>query len=126
MHNIDVMRQELYIGESIISAFMDLPDSTKDNLKARQDLALICNQLMVELKKYGGRTHAPFCLKFRKKKTSDDMDEKLKFLDGYGVGFRIAANLKTRKLTELKSHDYHIIMERCLPLMFRWYLHNEV
>jgi hypothetical protein len=27
-------------------------------------------------------------------------------------------NLKIGKFSELKSHDYHIIMERLLPVMF--------
>jgi hypothetical protein len=31
-------------------------------------------------------------------------------------------NLKTNKITGLKSHDYHIMMERLLPIMFRGYL----
>jgi hypothetical protein len=46
----------------------------------------------------------------------------LKFLDGYAVGFRRAVNLKTNKITGLKSHDYHIMMERLLPIMFCGYL----
>eukprot|EP00267_Zea_mays_P041736 XP_020393661.1 serine/arginine repetitive matrix protein 1-like [Zea mays] len=41
--------------------------------------------------------------------------------DGYAAGFRRAVNLKTNKITGLKSHDYHIMMERLLPVMFRGY-----
>jgi hypothetical protein len=46
----------------------------------------------------------------------------LKFPDGYAAGFRRAVNLKTKKITGLKSHDYHIMMERLLPIMFCGYL----
>jgi hypothetical protein len=35
----------------------------------------------------------------------------LKFLDGFAAGFRRAINLKTWKLTGVKSHGYHVIME---------------
>ena len=35
-------------------------------------------------------------------------------------------NVKTGKLNGLKSHDYHIIMERLLPIMFRGYLNDDV
>ena len=35
-------------------------------------------------------------------------------------------NVKTGKLNGLKSHDYHIIMERLLPVMFRGYLNDDV
>jgi hypothetical protein len=38
--------------------------------------------------------------------------KKIKFSDGYVVGLKIAVNLKTGKLTGLKSHDFHILMER--------------
>jgi hypothetical protein len=31
-------------------------------------------------------------------------------------------NLKTGKLTGLKSHDFHILMERIIPVMFRGYM----
>jgi hypothetical protein len=41
-HNLDVMHQECNVAESIISMVFDFKDKTKDNLKARQDLAEIC------------------------------------------------------------------------------------
>jgi hypothetical protein len=50
------------------------------------------------------------------------MDEKNKFSDGYASGLKRAVNLKTRKLTRLKSHDFHILMERIIPVMFRGYM----
>jgi hypothetical protein len=50
----------------------------------------------------------------------------LKFLDGYEIGFRRAVNLKTNKITGLKSHDYHIMMERLLPIMFRGYFNASI
>jgi hypothetical protein len=50
----------------------------------------------------------------------------LNFPDGYAVGFRRSVNLKTGKFSRLKSHDYHIIMERLLPDMFRGFVKNDV
>jgi hypothetical protein len=50
----------------------------------------------------------------------------LKFLDGYAAGFRRSVNFKTGKFFGLKSHDYHIIMERLLPVMFRSFVKNDV
>jgi hypothetical protein len=46
--------------------------------------------------------------------------------DGYAAGFRRAINLDTGKLSGVKSHDYHIFMERLLPVMFRGYLDDDV
>jgi hypothetical protein len=68
MHNIDVMHQERNVGESILSTCISFTDKTKDNYKAKKDLALICNQPSLELKSRGGKPRAPFCLKARDRK----------------------------------------------------------
>jgi hypothetical protein len=68
MHNIDVMHHEHNVGESILSTCMSFVDKTKDNHKARKNLALLCNRPSLELKSCGGKPHAPFCLKARDKK----------------------------------------------------------
>jgi hypothetical protein len=38
------------------------------------------------------------------------------------VGLKRAMNLKTGKLTRLKCYDFHILMERIIPIMFRDYM----
>jgi hypothetical protein len=63
MHNIDAMHQEHNMSESIISPCMGFPGKTKDNMKARQDLAELCNHPSLELKVNGGKPRASFCLK---------------------------------------------------------------
>jgi hypothetical protein len=35
-------------------------------------------------------------------------------------------NVTTEKLTGLKSHDYHMIMERLLPIMLQGYFDDAV
>jgi hypothetical protein len=50
----------------------------------------------------------------------------LKFLNGYAAGLRRSVNMMTWKLIGLKSHDYHIIMERLLPIMFWGYFDDVV
>jgi hypothetical protein len=63
MHYIDVMHEECNMGERIISTCMGFLGKTKDNMKARQDLAELCNRPSLELKVNGGKPHASFCLK---------------------------------------------------------------
>jgi hypothetical protein len=48
-HNIDVMHQERNVAESIISMCFDIKDRTKDNIKARKDLAEICDRPALEI-----------------------------------------------------------------------------
>jgi hypothetical protein len=50
----------------------------------------------------------------------------LKFPYGYAAGFRRAINMEIGKINGLKSHDYHIFVERLMPVMFRAYLNNDV
>jgi hypothetical protein len=50
----------------------------------------------------------------------------LKFPDGYAAGLRQSVNMMTWKIIGLKSHDYHIIMERFLSVMFRGYFDDAV
>jgi hypothetical protein len=68
IHNIDVMHQERNMGESIISTCMDLIGKTKDNIKARKDLAELCNRPTLELFKSGGKPRASFSLKANQRK----------------------------------------------------------
>jgi hypothetical protein len=52
--------------------------------------------------------------------------KKLKFPDGYVAGFRRAVNLESGKLSGVKSHAYHIFMERLIPVIFYEYLDDDV
>jgi hypothetical protein len=126
MHNIDVMHQEHNMGESIISTCMGFPSKTKDNMKARKDLAELCNRSCLELKVAGGKTDASFCLKPQQRNVVMRWMKGLKFPDGYAAGLRRSVNMMTGKLIGLKSHDYHIIMEILLPVMFRGYFDDIV
>ncbi|XP_037451250.1 uncharacterized protein LOC119321825 isoform X3 [Triticum dicoccoides] len=49
-HNIDVMHNERNVAEAIFNTCFDIPDKTKDNVKARKDLAEICNRPSMHLK----------------------------------------------------------------------------
>jgi hypothetical protein len=50
----------------------------------------------------------------------------IKFPDGYAAGFRRSVNMKTMKMNGLKSHDFNIIMERIMHVMFRGYISDVV
>jgi hypothetical protein len=114
------------MGESIISTCLNITDKTKDNPKARKDLALICRRPTLEIGENQKKPRAPFSLKPKRKKQLMKWLKNLKFPDGYAAGFRRSVNLKTRKFSGLKSRDYHIIMERLLPVIFRGFVKNDV
>jgi hypothetical protein len=117
MHNIDVMHQEYNVAESIVMTCMIFLEKSKDNKKARKYLAMICHRPSLELSTCGTKPHAPFCLKAKERKEVMTWMKNLKFSDGFAAGSKRGVNLKTGKLTGVKSHDYHIIMEWLLPNM---------
>ena len=89
MHNIDVMHQERNVAESIFSTCMDISDRTKDNLKARKDLAEICNRPTLELTSNGGKPRAPFCLLPKERK------EVLRWMKKLKISRRLCSWLQT-------------------------------
>jgi hypothetical protein len=52
--------------------------------------------------------------------------KRLKFPDGYTAGLRQFVNMTIGKLNGLKSHDYHIIIERLLHVMFWGYFDDAM
>ena len=49
-HNIDVMHTKKNWGETLFGTVMDIPDKMKDNVKARVDLATLCDRPRYEMK----------------------------------------------------------------------------
>ena len=49
-HKIDVMHTEKNWGEALFRIVMDIPDKTKDNIKARVDLATLCDRPRYKMK----------------------------------------------------------------------------
>jgi len=126
-HNIDMMHQEHNVAESIISMCFDIKYKTKDNMKARRDLAEICDRPTLQIVE--GQTkkpRAPYCVKIKDKKQIFRWLKTLKFTDHYAANIKRLVNVDNTKLIGLKSHDYHIIMERLMPVMFRGYLHDDL
>jgi hypothetical protein len=89
-------------------------------------LAGLCNRPSLELKVNGSKPCASFYLKPQQRKEIMRWMKGLKFSDGYAAGLRRFVNMMTRKLIRLKSHYYHIIMERPLPVTFRGYFDDAV
>jgi hypothetical protein len=125
-HNIDLMHQERNVAESIVSMCLNIKGKTKDNINARKDLANLCDRPSLEVKlNPNGKERtprAPYCLKLEERKEVFRWLKMLKFPDHYAANIKRTVNLDTNKLNGLKAHDYHILMERLMPVMFHGYL----
>jgi hypothetical protein len=101
------------------------PVSQKNNVNARKDSANLCNRPSMEpkinAKRNPKRMHDPYCLKPVERKEILRWLKKLKFLYCFTSNIKQAVNVNTGKHNWSKSHDYHIIIERLMSVMFRGY-----
>jgi hypothetical protein len=129
-HNIDLMHQEWNVAESIISMCLDVIGFTKDNMNASKDLADLCDHPSLEARANARgnltRPWAPYYLVSKDRTEILKWLKTLKFSDRYASNNKRAVNVGIGKLNGLKSHDYHIIMERPLPVMFHGYFNADL
>jgi hypothetical protein len=64
VHTTDVMHQENNVAEALIHTCMHF-EKTKDNLKARRDLAMLCDRPTQVLNDNDKPPRALFCLTFK-------------------------------------------------------------
>ena len=129
-HNIDVMHTEKNIAEALWATLMDT-DKSKDNPKARVDLATLCDRPNLEIRppatgKQWRRPRAPYVLKIDQRREVLRWIKNLMYPDGYAANLSRGVNLETLRINEMKSHDYHIWIERILPSMVRGYVPEHV
>jgi len=130
-HNIDMMHTEKNIGEALFGTVMDISDKTKDNVKARLDQARLCNRPKLNIPpprdgKKWKKPPAEFILTKPQRKEVLEWFQTLMFPDGYAANLRRGVNLTTMRINGLKSHGYHIWIERLLPVMVRGYFPDNV
>ncbi|KAJ8635817.1 hypothetical protein MRB53_010084 [Persea americana] len=117
----DVMHIEKNVFDNVFSTVMGVPGKTKDNDKARLDMKDICKRPGLELYETpNGKIAKPHVKYTLSKKQVEDVCtwiKSLKLPDGYASN--IARCVTGGKLQGMKSHDYHVFMERLMPLAFR-------
>lgn len=125
-HNIDVMHNEKNVAEAVLSTCLDIQDKTKDNVKARLDMADICDRPTLNMtKSTNGRWQKPrakYCVTKEDKLTIMKWFKDLKFPDRFAANLKKAVNLSHCKFIGLKSHDVHIFIERLLPVALRGFI----
>ncbi|KAK1628376.1 hypothetical protein QYE76_002691 [Lolium multiflorum] len=132
-HNIDVMHTVKNVAESLFHTCLNIPGKSKDNVKARVDVEKLCDRKKLHMQRPTGRRknwfkpHADFCLdSIQKKEAFRWLKYVVMFPDGYCSNMIKGVNLSTGKVTGLKSHDYHIWIERLMPVILRGYLPEKI
>ncbi|KAF7131691.1 hypothetical protein RHSIM_Rhsim09G0134500 [Rhododendron simsii] len=129
-HNIDLMHTEKNVLENILGTLPNILGKTKDNLKARQDLKVMCiRPTLHPQQRPGGKVFLPpasFTMSKEQKYIFCKVLKNVKVPDGYSSNISRCVNLKDTTIAGLKSHDCHILMQQLLPLAVRRALPRHV
>ncbi|XP_042460326.1 uncharacterized protein LOC122043816 [Zingiber officinale] len=121
-HCLDVMHIEKNVFESLINTLMNVKGKTKDNVAARLDMVEM--GIRPELTPIVGekRTYLPFAACSFTKKEKLQVCKSLKDIkvpEGFSLNMNNIVCMDQLKLTCLKSHDCHVLMQHFLPIVIR-------
>ncbi|XP_060194586.1 uncharacterized protein LOC132623787 isoform X2 [Lycium barbarum] len=128
-HNLDFMHIEKNICESILGTLLDIDGKTKDTDKARKDLKDMNIRKELWLKQDGSNYTMPAaCYNMTKKEKKEFWAflKSVKFLDGYASNISGCVSVDDAKINRLKSHDYHVWLQRLLPVALRGFVNKNV
>ncbi|WVZ08825.1 hypothetical protein V8G54_022171 [Vigna mungo] len=107
---------------NIFNTVMNVVGKTKDNDKARMNLALYCRRKDLELKSHNnGKMYKPktnYTLSADQTKQVCHWVKDLRMPDEYSFNFSRRVDVNRGKLIGMKSHDCHVVMECLLPIAF--------
>ena len=129
-HNIDVMHTEKSMGEALFGTLFGT-EKDKDNVKARVDQESLCNRKSQNMRQPKGKKN------WEKPKAWFNLGRppmremilwvkmQLMFPDGYAANLKRGASIDKLKIFGLKSHDWHIWLERVMPVMLRGFIPED-
>jgi hypothetical protein len=112
-HNIDMMHTEKNVVEALWATIMDIPNKSKDNVKARVDLVALCDRPNQEMKPPSGgkswrRPKADFVLSRAQRKEVLQWIKMLMLPDGYCWGEGEHATLRSMPSSSHHSDEGYI------------------
>ncbi|KAK9050828.1 hypothetical protein SSX86_030202 [Deinandra increscens subsp. villosa] len=128
-HNLDVMHIEKNVFDNLFHMIMDT-NRSKDNIKARQDLELICDRpLLNPIHGNNGKmtkNRGNYTLQKKDVKKVCEWLKKIKFPDGYASNIGNCVKIQDNSFHPFKSHDCHVFMQRLLPIAIRGFVSKDV
>lgn len=129
-HNLDVMHIEKNVCDNVLGTIPNIDGKIKDHENSRldlQDMGIRPGLHPIYLE-YGKR-YLPAASFAMSKKERDNFLEVLRNVrvpDGYASNISRRVQIKGHKLSDLKSHDNHILMQQLLPTALRKVLSKHV
>ncbi|XP_077246449.1 uncharacterized protein LOC143886385 [Tasmannia lanceolata] len=129
-HNLDVMHIEKNVCDNVIGTLLNIEGKTKDTVKARLDLQeMKLRRTLHLMNNERNKTYLPpacFTMSPKEKEVLCNILKDVKVPDGYSSNISRRVNVRERKLSGLKSHDCHVLMQQLLPLAVRSSLPKNV
>ena len=123
------MHIEKNICDNIIGTVLNIPEKIKNGTKARLDLQEIKIQPELYLIHRGKRffmPHACYSLFGEEKKNFYGWFKIVKFSDTYASNVLRCVGNNDGKISGMKSHDSHMMMQCLLPMVMRGYLDDDI
>ncbi|RVW66346.1 hypothetical protein CK203_065230 [Vitis vinifera] len=105
------------------------PGKTKDTNKARLDLADMNIRKELHLQIQGNKLvkpHACYTLTVEERKEFCKFLKSVKFPDGYAANLSRNVSINDGKISGLKSHDCHVLLQKLLPIAIRPYFNKDL
>ncbi|RVX01357.1 hypothetical protein CK203_031234 [Vitis vinifera] len=128
-HNIDVMHVEKNVCDSVVGTLLNIVGKTKDTNKARLDLADMNIRKELHLQIQGNKLvkpHACYTLTVEVRKEFCKFLKSVKFPDGYAANLSRNVSINDGKISGLKSHDCHVLLQKLLPIAIRPYFNKDL
>ncbi|XP_024172337.1 uncharacterized protein LOC112178421 [Rosa chinensis] len=129
-HCLDVMHIEKNVCDSLIGTLLNIPGKTKDGLKTRLDLVKMGIrpglQPNVDCPKKNRLPLASWNLTMDEKRCMCGSFHGMKVPENYSSNISSLVSMDELRLSGLKSHDCHALMQQLLPVAIRGVLEKPV
>ena len=127
--NIDVIYVKKNLCDNIVGTLLNIEEKTKDTNKACLDLVDMNIRKEMHLQVRGNKLvkpHACYTLIGDERKEFYKFVKSVKFPDGYATKFSRNINIRDGRISGLKSHDCHVLLQKLLPIVIRSYLNKDL
>ncbi|XP_072076814.1 uncharacterized protein [Arachis hypogaea] len=125
-HNLDVMHIEKNVCDNVVFTILNDSGKSKDNLKACRDLQCMGKRPELWPEEGGKYPSVIFAMLNSQRDIFLKTLQNMVFPDSYSSNVTRCVDLRQRKLSGLKSHDCHILMEQLLPILVKNALSSSV
>ena len=115
--------------DNIVGTLLNINGKTKDTNKARLDLTDMNIRKELHLQVQGNKLvkpHACYTLTTDERKEFCKFIKSVKFPDGYAINLSRNISIGDGRISGLKTHDCHVLLQKLLTIAIRPYLNKDL